>query len=118
MDFLFATAAYAGIDAAPAPEGPGLMMQYGFLFAVLFGIWYFMLLRPQKKRQQEHQQTMSSLKKGDRVVTIGGVHGTVDRVKETTVVVKVDETARIEFNKTAIAAVNPEAVSADKEKGK
>lgn len=75
------------------------------LLVAMVAIFYFLLIRPQKKRDKEAKEMMASLKKGDKIVTIGGIRGTVSSVKETTVVVKVDADVKIEFNKTAIAQV-------------
>ena len=72
---------------------------------VLFVFMYFFMIRPQQKKQKETQKMLDALKKGDKVVTIGGIHGTVASTKENTVVVKVDDNTKIEFNRTAIATV-------------
>lgn len=71
----------------------------------LFVIMYIFIIRPQSKKQKETQKMINSLKKGDNVITIGGIHGTVSSVKENTIIVKVDENTKIEFNRTAIATV-------------
>lgn len=72
---------------------------------LIIGVMYFFMIRPQNKKQKELQKMLDALKKGDKVVTIGGIHGTVSSVKENTVVVKVDDSAKIEFDRKAIAAV-------------
>jgi preprotein translocase subunit YajC len=69
----------------------------------IFGIFYFLLIRPQQKKQKEHEKMLTELKKNDEVVTNGGVHGTIVNVKDTTFVLKVDENVKIEINKSAIA---------------
>ena len=71
----------------------------------LFVIMYIFIIRPQSKKQKETQKMINSLKKGDNVITIGGIHGTVSSVKDNTIIVKVDENTKIEFNRTAIATV-------------
>jgi preprotein translocase subunit YajC len=68
-------------------------------------IFYFLLIRPQRKRQRELQDQVSAMKTGDRVVTIGGIHGLVAMIKDRTVVLKVADNTRIEFEKTGIASV-------------
>ncbi|MBU1087648.1 MAG: preprotein translocase subunit YajC [Candidatus Omnitrophica bacterium] len=75
------------------------------MYLIIFAVFYFFLIRPQQKQQQEKSNMVSQLKKNDEVVTAGGIHGTVVNVKETTVVLKVDEGIKIEFDKTAIAAI-------------
>ncbi len=74
-------------------------------FGLIILIFYFLIIRPQKKKDKEAKAMIDSMKKGDRVVTIGGIHGTVVTVKETTVVIKVDDNARIEFTKGAVSTV-------------
>lgn len=69
---------------------------------------YFLMIRPQNKKQKELQKLLASLKKGDKVITHGGIHGTISNVKEDTVTIKVDDNCRIEFTRSAIASVvNP-----------
>ncbi len=70
---------------------------------------YFVLIRPQKKRQQEQQRLVSRLKTGDRVVTNAGIHGLIANVKETTVIVKVADNVKIEMEKSAVTNVLKES---------
>ncbi len=74
-------------------------------FVLIILIFYFLIIRPQRKRDKETKAMLAAMKKGDRVVTIGGIHGTIITVKDQTVVVKVDDSARIEFSKSAISTV-------------
>jgi len=74
-------------------------------FGLVFVIFYFLIIRPQNKKQKEAKKMIEAVKKGDKVVTIGGVHGTVASVKDGTIVVKVDDNCKIEFSKSAISAV-------------
>lgn len=87
--------------AAPAAGGFGMLMP----LVLIVGIMYLFMIRPQQKKQKETQKMLDALKKGDKVVTIGGIHGTIASVKENTVLVKVDDNTKIEFNRTAIATV-------------
>ena len=80
-----------------------------FPFAVLFVLFYFMLIRPQQKQQREHQVMLDALKKHDNVVTVGGLHGTVLNVKDTTVVLRVDDDVKVEVDRSAIARVHKQA---------
>lgn len=75
------------------------------MFGAVFAIFYFMIIRPQNKKQKAMQKMLSEIRKGDKVVTIGGIHGLVHAVKDSTVVLKVDDAARLEFSKSAIATV-------------
>jgi len=74
-------------------------------FLLIIAIFYFLILRPQNKKQKETQKMLANLKKGDKIVTIGGIHGTIQNVKEQTVIVKVDEDTKLEFSRSAISTV-------------
>ena len=75
----------------------------------IFIIMYFVMIRPQKKRQEQQQKLIAGLKTGDRVVTNAGIHGLISNVKETTVLVKVADNVKIEIDKSAITNVLKEA---------
>jgi len=83
-------------------------------------IFYFLIIRPQRKKQKDTQSMLANVRKGDRVATVGGIRGTVQAVKESTVVLKVDDNVKIEFNKSAISTVlerrEEEATEATEEK--
>ncbi len=83
-------------------------------FLLIIVIFYFFLIRPQNKKQKETEKMLNALKKGDKVITIGGIHGTVSSVKDKTVIVKVDDDCKLEFNRTAISSVE----LSDEEKAK
>ena len=68
-------------------------------------IWYFLVIKPHRDKQKQHKETLKNLQKNDRVITIGGIHGTVVLVKENTVILRVDENVRIEFDKESITTV-------------
>lgn len=74
-------------------------------FGLVFVIFYFLIIRPQSKKQKEAKAMVAAMKKGDKVVTIGGIHGQITSVKETTVIIKVDDTTKLEFSKSAVQAV-------------
>ncbi len=90
---------------SPAPTGPGGGIGFFVPFIFIFIIMYFVMFRPQKKRQEQQQKLISALKTGDRVVTNGGIHGLISNVKETTVIVKVADNVKIEMEKSAITTV-------------
>lgn len=93
------------MQAAPA-SSTGSMVSTIVMFGAVFAIFYFMIIRPQNKKQKAMERMIAAVKKGDKVVTIGGIHGTVHAVKEKTVVIKVDDSSKIEFSKSAIASVD------------
>jgi preprotein translocase subunit YajC len=88
-----------------AQGGSGSMLTMLGTFALIIVIFYFLIIRPQRKKQKDTQSMLANIRKGDRVATVGGIRGTVQAVKENTVVLKVDDNAKIEFNKNAISAV-------------
>ncbi len=70
---------------------------------LVFVIFYFLLIRPQQKERKRHQEMVKSLAKNDEVVTSGGIHGTIVNVKETSVVLRIDDNAKMEVDKYAIS---------------
>lgn len=97
--------AMAAPEATAAAGTTGSMMTTFITFGLIIVIFYFLIIRPQKKRDKETKEMLAAIKKGDKVVSIGGIHGTVVAVKETTIVVKVDDNTRIEFSRSAISSV-------------
>jgi preprotein translocase subunit YajC len=74
-------------------------------FVAIFAIFYFLIIRPQNKKQKETKRMLEEIKKGDKVVTIGGIHGVVASVRESSVIIKVDENCKLEFSRSSIAMV-------------
>ncbi len=74
-------------------------------FGLIIVVFYFLVIRPQNKKSKDAKKMLQSIKKGDRVVTIGGMHGYVEAVKEDAVVIKVDDNVKIKFSKSAVSQV-------------
>lgn len=94
-------------QAAPGGEGvpqPSLLMQM-FPLILIFVLFYFLLIRPQQKRQKEHEKLVAGLKSGDRVVTSAGIHGLIANVKDTTVIIKLADNVKVEFDRSAVVKV-------------
>jgi len=72
-------------------------------FVIFIGIFYVFAIMPRRKQEKKHSQLMDTLKKGEKVVTIGGIKGTIARVKDETIMLKVNDDTEIEFIKKAIA---------------
>jgi len=68
-------------------------------------IFYFILIRPQQKKQKEHKQMIEGIRKNDEVVTAGGIHGTVVNVKDKTFILRIDESAKLEIDKASISYI-------------
>ncbi|MDR2177971.1 MAG: preprotein translocase subunit YajC [Treponema sp.] len=97
------------------PSGGAAFLQF-VPFIAIIAIFYFLIIRPQNKKQKETQRMLDSLKKGDRVVTIGGIHGVIQTVRDHSVILKVDDNVKLEFNRSAISSVDA-AKDAKEEKG-
>ncbi|MBQ8499778.1 MAG: preprotein translocase subunit YajC [Bacteroidales bacterium] len=93
---------FAILQAAPAaqPQGGGWSMW--IMLALIFVVMWFFMIRPQRKQQKELQNFRDSLKKGDKVVTVGGIYGTVCEIKEGTVLIEVDNNVKIRVSKNAL----------------
>lgn len=87
---------------------PGILNLVPLIF--IFVVFYFLIIRPQQKKQKDHQAMISALKKNDEVVTAGGIHGTIINVKDKTFIIRVDEGAKLEVDKTAVAYVEKQRV--------
>jgi preprotein translocase subunit YajC len=112
IDLLFLAQA-----ASPAPDVPQpsfLVSMMPLIFIVV--IFYFLLIRPQQKRQKAHQQLVASIKTGDKIVTSSGIHGIVANVKEKTILVKVADNVKIEFDRSSVAGVEKGAEVAEEVK--
>ena len=98
--------------AAPAgaQQQPNIFMSMMPLIFI-FVIFYFLLIRPQQKKAKEHTKLVSSLKTGDEVVTSAGIHGVISNVKEKTVIVKIADNVKVEFDRASIVAVQSSASS-------
>ena len=101
MLFLFLAQTPAASPAGAA--GSGLLGMLPFVFLIV--IMYYVMIRPQMRRQKEQAKLVSSLKTGDRVVTTSGIHGLISNVKDTTVIVKVADNVKLEMEKTAVTNV-------------
>jgi preprotein translocase subunit YajC len=86
------------------PDGQG-GSTFGLLlpFILIFVIMYFFMIRPQMKKQKQHQQMLKALQKGDKVLTSGGIYGKIVGVKENSFVVQIADNTKVEISKTAVA---------------
>ena len=88
------------LQATPAAQGSGWMQFVPFLLIIV--VFYFFMIRPQQKRQKELNKIRDSLKKGDKIVTTGGMYGKVAEIKENRIVVEIAEGVKATFDKSAI----------------
>lgn len=102
------------LDSAAESGANAGIMQFVF-FAGIIGIFYFFMIRPQQKRAKEEKKFREGLDKGDKVVTIGGIYGTIVSIEESSALVQVDQSTKLRFDKTALkAAPSSEGVASNK----
>jgi len=115
--FLFASALAEGAEAAEGAEGSGIAMliQFGMM-ALIFGVFYMLLIRPQRKKDKKVKEMLGQLKVGDRVTTIGGIHGTIVGIKDDTLTLAVGaEKIKLVFARWAIRNVDEVSIANDSE---
>jgi preprotein translocase subunit YajC len=95
------------IAMAPPQGGDagGGLMSTLIMFGLIIAIFYFMILRPQQKRQKERQAMLDTVKKGDKIVTAGGLHGTVVGVDEKTLLIQVADNVKMKFDRSAVGSI-------------
>jgi preprotein translocase subunit YajC len=96
---------FAQSSAAPAaPQAPGLLNILPMML-IIFVVFYFFIIRPQSKKQKDTQRMLESVKKGDKIVTVGGILGLVTGIKGNVISVKIAPDTEVDFKKSAIASV-------------
>jgi len=107
---------YALLPFLMAPqggEGTGLFGNL-ILFGAIIAVFYFMIIRPQQKREKQRQAMLSALKKGDKVVTAGGVHGTIVGLEEKTLLVQIADNVKVKVDRGSVSAATQEADASKK----
>ncbi|MCL5031069.1 MAG: preprotein translocase subunit YajC [Bacteroidetes bacterium] len=94
---------------APPPNGggSGSLISTVIMFGAIFLIFYFMIIRPQQKRAKEREKLLSNMQKGDKVVTSGGLHGTIVHIEDKTVLIQVSDNVKLKYERSAIATILP-----------
>ncbi len=87
---------------AAGEQPQGMNFSFIIMIVAMMAVFYFFMIRPQQKRQKELAQFRSELKQGDKIVTIGGIHGIVKSVNESTIIVAISEGVDVSFEKSAI----------------
>ncbi|MGO4349106.1 preprotein translocase subunit YajC [Paenibacillus sp. MCAF9] len=102
---------------AASEAGSTNILQMIWPFVLMFAVFYFLLIRPQQKKQKTRASMLNQLKKGDKISTIGGLHGTVVELSDDTVVIRVNDTTKMTFERSAInTIINSAPASVDLEK--
>lgn len=97
-----------------APAGGGFNYQFFIMMGLIFVVMYFLMIRPQKKKEKELAKMRDALKKGDDVITAGGIHGKVGETNEDTVVIIIESQAKLRVEKSSIANINGVSAPAKK----
>ena len=98
---LFSVAAFGGETTQPG--GGASVVSLVVILGVFAAVFYFMLILPQRRRQAKHSELMSSLKRGDKVITAGGIYGEIDSIGDTSIVLTLENGGKIRVAKTSIA---------------
>jgi preprotein translocase subunit YajC len=91
--------------APPGGSGGNAVLTQLVFFGAIFAIFYFLLIRPQQKQRREREALLAAVKRGDKVVTTSGIHGTVTSLDENTIVLRVADQVRMTFDRAAVARV-------------
>lgn len=108
MEFTLIDVAYA---MGPAPQagagqgGPAGLITSLVPLVLIFVIFYFLLIRPQQKRAKEHKNMIDNLKKGDKIITSGGIYGVIEAVGTNTITIKVAENTKVKIGKSYVAVL-------------
>lgn len=103
MNLLYA--AYGPQGGAAQGQGGGNPMSLIFMIIAIFAVMYFLMIRPQQRQRKQHQDMLSQLGKGDKVVTAGGLHATVAGIKDNTVILKIADNVKVEVNRSSISQI-------------
>lgn len=96
--------AYAA-GANPGAAGQGMAQYYQiFVLVAIVGIFYFLMIRPQQKKAKEHKNFLENLKKGDKIITSGGLYGTITGITDDSVTMEIAEKVRVKVEKSTVAA--------------
>ena len=101
---MFIETAYAMGAPGGDAQGAGGMSTL-IMMAVIFGIFYFIMIRPQQKKVKEHKKMVEELKKGDRIITAGGMYGSVENLSPASLTIKVAEGVKVKITRGSIATV-------------
>ena len=112
---LFSTIVWAqavgGAPAQPAAQGPGGLFASFLPFILIFIVFYFLLILPQQRKQKAHRAMLGALKKGDRVITSGGMLGSVAAIQDNVVTIQISDNVRVKIRKEHITELQPERES-------
>ena len=105
INILYAYGMTGGTSAQGQGQGGGNPMSLIFMIIAIFAVMYFLMIRPQQRQKRQHQDMLGQLGKGDKVVTTGGLHGTIAGIKDNSVIVKIADNVKVEVNRSAISQI-------------
>ncbi|ODN30162.1 preprotein translocase subunit YajC [Fervidobacterium thailandense] len=105
MRFIYAGVPDSGAQGTAATSGAGAMMQLLIMLLIFFAMMYFLVILPQRRREKEYKQMIESLKKGDVIITTGGIVGKIIDIKKDTIKIKSSNATELEVHKAYIAKV-------------
>jgi preprotein translocase subunit YajC len=105
MDVVHAADIAFASSAPPGGAGSGAIAMQLLFFAAIFAVFYFLLIRPQQKQKRDREQMLSAIKRGDRVVTTSGLHGTVTGLSEHTITLRVADQVKLEFDRASVGRI-------------
>jgi len=110
-------------DSAGGGAGGGIAQLFNmqnplFLMIAMLAIFYFLLIRPQQKKQKEHKAMLTNLKKGDIIFTAGGIHGKITGLTDTTLTLEVADKVRVKINRSAVGGLLAKGEAIEKDSGK
>ena len=91
------------VPADTGEEGGASILPMIIFLVIIFGLFYFVMVRPQRRKQKEHETLVQELQKGDRVITAGGIYGTIESISEDNIVIKVESGATIRVARGSVA---------------
>ena len=104
LPLLLGGAQTSGTSTASGGGGAQLVTML-VTFGLIIVVFYFLVIRPQNKKQKDAKKMLESIRRGDRVVTIGGLHGSVESVKDDAVILRVDDNVKLKLSKSAVSQV-------------
>ena len=104
LNILYAAYGPTGGSSAQS-SGGGSSVSLIIMIVAIFAVMYFLMIRPQQRQKKQHQELLNKISKGDKVVTIGGIHGTVAGVKDNTVILKITDSVKVEVSRSAISKI-------------
>ena len=105
VGFLITLLVFIG-GCVPAPEGGeegGFDWTIIIFLVLIFGVFYFLIIRPQRRRQKQHDELMLELKRGDKVITTGGIYGVVESLSDDSIVIKIESGATLRVARSSVA---------------